>query len=41
MNDLKGLGYHRIVFLRAGNSMQVNGLPILKSPQASAVFAGK
>ena len=41
VNDLKGLGYRRIVFLRGGNSMQVNGLPILKSPQVSAVFAGK
>lgn len=41
VNDLKELGYRRIVFLRGGNGMQVNGLRMLESPQASATFAGK
>jgi hypothetical protein len=41
VNDLKGLGYLRVVFLRGGNSMRVNGLPMLECPQASVVFAGK
>ena len=41
VNDLKGLGYQRIVFLRAGNNMEVNGLPVLESPAAVPVLAGK
>ena len=41
VTDLKGLGYQRIVFLRGGNGMRVNGLPVLECPQASATFAGK
>jgi 5,10-methylenetetrahydrofolate reductase len=41
VKDLKALGYQRIVFLRGGNRMQANGLPILASPQAPAAFAGK
>ena len=39
--DLRGMGYQRIVFLRGGNHMQVNGLPTLESPQAPAAFAEK
>ena len=41
VHDLTGLGYRRVVFLRAGKSMQVADLPVLESPRASAVFAGK
>jgi hypothetical protein len=41
VNDLTGLGYRRIVFLRAGRKMQVNGLFVLASPRAPATFAGK
>ena len=41
VNDLKALGYKRIVFVRGGNNIQVNGLPILESPQASAAPGGK
>ena len=41
VNDLKGLGYQRIVFLRGSNKMQVNGLPLLEYPQAAPTFAGK
>ena len=41
VHDLIGLGYRRVVFLRAGKSMQVADLPVLESPRASAVFAGK
>src|ERR1035441_7589647 len=41
MNDLKRLGYKRIVFLRGGNRMQVNGLPMLASPEGSGALAGK
>lgn len=41
VNDLKGLGYQRIVFLWAGNNMEVNGLPVLESPAAVRVLAGK
>ncbi len=40
-NDLKGLGYQRIVFLCAGKGMEVKGLPILESPSASAAPSGK
>jgi hypothetical protein len=41
VNDLKGLGYQRIVFLRAGKGMEVNGLPILEGSQSPAAFAGQ
>ncbi len=41
VNDLKTLGYRRVVFLRGGNGMTVNGLPVLEPPQAGATFAGK
>jgi hypothetical protein len=41
VNDLTELGYRRIVFLRAGNKMRVNGLLVLSSPRAPATFAGK
>jgi hypothetical protein len=41
MNDLKALGYRRIVFLRGNNGMQANGLATLASPQAPAAFAGR
>jgi len=41
VNDLTGLGYRRIVLLRSGSSMQVNGLPMLEGPHAPATFAGK
>jgi hypothetical protein len=40
-NELTGLGYRRIVFLRGGNGMQVNGLPVLEGPLAPATIAGK
>ena len=29
VNLLKGVGYQRVVFLRALNGMQINGLPVL------------
>jgi hypothetical protein len=32
LSDLKGLGYRRIVFLRAGRNLEVRGLPVLESP---------
>jgi|ERR1035437_337882 hypothetical protein len=41
MNDLKRLGYKRIVFLRGGNRMQVNGLPMLACPEGSGALAEK
>ena len=41
VNDLKRLGYKRIVFLRGGNRMQVNGLPVLVCPGSSAALAEK
>jgi hypothetical protein len=41
VNDLRGLGYRRVVFLRARNRMQVNGLPILEDPPEAAMSAGK
>jgi hypothetical protein len=41
VSDLTGLGYRHIVFLRGGNKLQVNGLPVLASPQPLATFAGK
>jgi hypothetical protein len=41
VNDLKGLGYQRIVFLRGRNGMQVNGLAVLESPPALPTIAGK
>ncbi len=33
---LKGVGYHRVVFLRAGQGTQINGLPILEDPNPAA-----
>jgi hypothetical protein len=41
VNDLKELGYRRVIFLRDCNSMEVNGLPILDGPQTRAMPAGK
>jgi hypothetical protein len=41
VNDLTGLGYRRIVFLRGGRNLQVKGLPVLEAPRAPAAFAGK
>jgi hypothetical protein len=41
VNDLKRLGYKRIVFLRGGHRMQVNGLPMLACPEGSGAFSGK
>ena len=41
VNDLTGLGYQRVVFLRGDGGMQANGLPMLEGPHASATFAGK
>ena len=41
VNDLKRLGYRRIVFLQGRNTMKVNGLPILEYPQAPTISAGK
>ena len=41
VKDLKGMGYQRIVFLRSGNRMQVNGLSLLECPQAPSTLAGK
>ncbi len=32
---LKGLGYHRVVFLRGAEGAQINGLSILEDPPAS------
>jgi hypothetical protein len=41
LNDLKALGYQRIVFLRGGSSMAALGLPVLGSPSASTTMAGR
>jgi hypothetical protein len=41
MSDLTGLGYRRIVFLRAASRMKVNGLLVLEGPHTPAAFAGK
>jgi hypothetical protein len=41
VNDLKGLGYQRIVFLRGRNSMDVKGLAILDGPQQSTMASEK
>jgi len=41
LNDLTALGYRRIVFLRGRNSMQVNGLPVLETPEGSTIAAEK
>ena len=41
VNDLRRLGYKRIVFLRGGHRMQVNGLPMLACPEGSGAFSGK
>jgi hypothetical protein len=40
-NDLKGLGYQRVVFLRGLNHTNVNGLRILEDPRASSMSAVK
>lgn len=40
VNDLKRLGYQRIVFLRGGNKMTVKKLPVLDDPQEPAKSAG-
>jgi hypothetical protein len=41
LNDLKGLGYQRVVFLRGANNMEVNGLCVLESPSVLPAIAGK
>jgi hypothetical protein len=52
VNDLKGLGYERIVFLRGNDKVQANGLPVLQeirvrdlpaagAPQASTMSVEK
>jgi 5,10-methylenetetrahydrofolate reductase len=41
VRDLKTLGYERIVFLRGGSRMQINGLSVLECPPASTALAGK
>jgi hypothetical protein len=41
INDLRGLGYQRIVFLRGRNSMDVKGLAILDGPQQSTMASEK
>jgi Abnormal spindle-like microcephaly-assoc'd, ASPM-SPD-2-Hydin len=40
INDLKRLGYQRVVFLRGGNKMTVKKLPVLDDPQDPAKSAG-
>ena len=40
-NDLKQLGYQRVVFLRGLNRTNVSGLRILPEPQATQLSAGK
>jgi hypothetical protein len=41
VNDLKGLGYRRVVFLRGRNSMDVKGLTILEDPQLPTMASEK
>ncbi len=41
VSDRKALGYRRVVFLRGGNGMTVNGLPVLEPPRAATTFAGR
>ncbi len=41
VNDLKGLGFQRVVFLRGRNGMDVKGLAILDSPQQSTMASEK
>jgi hypothetical protein len=41
VGDLKRLGYHEIVFLRARRGMEVDGLPVLKGPQSPPIVAGQ
>ena len=41
VNDLTGLSYRRVVFVRGNGDMQVNGLPVLETPRVPAAFAGK
>ena len=40
-NDLKRLGYQRVVFLRSLNRTNINGLRILPDPQTPTMSAGK
>jgi hypothetical protein len=37
MKMLKEAGYNRIVFLRAGGGLKVNGLPVLDNPSEITV----
>jgi hypothetical protein len=39
VGDLKRLGYHEIVFLRARRGMEVDGLCILKGPESPPTVA--
>ena len=41
VNDLTGLGYRRVVFLRSRHGMSVKGLRVLEGPRAPTRFAGK
>jgi len=41
VHDLQELGCQRIVFLRGGKNMEVNGLPILESPPALPAIASR
>jgi hypothetical protein len=41
VNDLKALGYQRVVFLRGRNSMDVKGLAVLNNPEQSTMSAGQ
>jgi len=41
VSDLEQLGYHRIVFLRGRNSVDVKGLPIVDGPNPSVLSAVK
>ena len=41
VNDLKALGYQRVVFLRGRNSMDVKGLAVLDSPQQPTMASEK
>ena len=40
VNDLKALGYQRVVFLRGRNSMDVKGLAVLDNPELPTMSAG-
>jgi hypothetical protein len=41
VNDLTGLGYRRVVFLRGRNSMDVKGLTVLDDPQLPTMASEK